>query len=495
MHQLPSALGLSKHHFLCGVSQLAIGADTVFVRACQSLAIPHRVLLPQPREAFLQATSSKGAPDFAQAEQETARSLLVSPFAIEERTVSTASDRRDRFQDTNLAIIRASDVVVCLERERPARDAGGTGDLIARAVSLGKPVLAITVSIVQGRAVLSPLLPLSEWENGKDYKLPGIPRELSPMVMPEPGPRGEHLPDAAKFLRLIGTAASNRSKRPSGWFKRGALIIISFHIIATFLAILALKFHQPGIFVLLLGLELFFLAAGLSAHHGLHRSEAARAWAVSRLVAEIMRSLRAVEKSGGALDYPLALAWDEVFLPLVHTCIVLRLRSQRLTETGSGAAASARRVEYLKERLGDERSGQIGYYRKEARDAAKRLRRAHGLFWGCSAGAILATASELSGHYHMVPQALAPHLLGWGGLFAIGLPVAAVGFLSWAAAGDLQARSQTFSAMRDFLARQAIQLYGAQSDREFDHIVRETESRLLSENLHWFSRRSFIAVA
>src|SRR6185503_12465688 len=56
--QLPATLGLTSDHFLCGVSQIAVGADTVFVRACQSLKIVHRVLLSQPRDAFLSAKSS-----------------------------------------------------------------------------------------------------------------------------------------------------------------------------------------------------------------------------------------------------------------------------------------------------------------------------------------------------------------------------------------------------------------------------------------------------
>ena len=49
--------------------------------------------------------------------------------------------------------------------------------------------------------------------------------------------------------------------------------------------------------------------------------------------------------------------------------------------------------------------------------------------------------------------------------------------------------------MRDFLIRQARFLVSAQGDRELAQIVRETETRLLSENLHWFSRHSFITVA
>jgi hypothetical protein len=34
--ELPGRLGLAHYHFLCGHSQIAIGADTLFTRACQA---------------------------------------------------------------------------------------------------------------------------------------------------------------------------------------------------------------------------------------------------------------------------------------------------------------------------------------------------------------------------------------------------------------------------------------------------------------------------
>lgn len=493
--QLPATLGLTSDHFLCGVSQIAVGADTVFVRACQSLKIVHRVLLSQPRDAFLSAKSSDGTPDFSSAEQNIARSLLASPLAIEEHAVSSASDRHERFQDANLAILGASDVVVCLQRERPGRDAGGTGDLMERAISSGKPTLEITVTIVDGRATLSGLPALSEWKNGENFKLPELPTELLPALSSQPTSDRPNLPDAAAFLERIRVAASARARQHSGWFKRGAMVIIVFHIVATLLAVLALKFHEHAVFALLLALELVFLVSGLSAHLGLHRSESARVWAVCRLVAEIMRSLRAVERSGGTLDYPLTLTWDDGFVPLLRTCAILGLRSRRLRgEVGAGTTAECR-VRYLTERLSNPENGQISYYEREARHAAKRLRYSNGLFWLCSGGAIVATATKLLAHNDFVLPELASLALGWGGPIAVGLPVAAVGFLSWAAAGDLPARSKTYAAMRDFLIRQARFLVSAQGDRELAQIVRETETRLLSENLHWFSRHSFITVA
>ena len=101
LRDLPVTLGLSPHHFLCGVSQIAVGADTLFTRACQTLGIPHRVLLPQHRDDYLAAAGSDGTPDFTPEEQEAARGLLGSPQIIEECVVSHARDRSARFEETN----------------------------------------------------------------------------------------------------------------------------------------------------------------------------------------------------------------------------------------------------------------------------------------------------------------------------------------------------------------------------------------------------------
>jgi hypothetical protein len=86
-------------------------------------------------------------------------------------------------------------------------------------------------------------------------------------------------------------------------------------------------------------------------------------------------------------------------------------------------------------------------------------------------------------------------LTDWGGLLAITLPVAAVGFLSWAAVSDLDARAKTYGEMAGFLERQATLLRGAVSAHDFSRLVQQTEVAILAENLGWFSRRLHQGVA
>ena len=68
LEALPETLGLAKKHFLCGISQIAIGADTLFTRACARLGISQRIFLSQHRDAYLAAKCENGTPDFTEAQ-------------------------------------------------------------------------------------------------------------------------------------------------------------------------------------------------------------------------------------------------------------------------------------------------------------------------------------------------------------------------------------------------------------------------------------------
>lgn len=489
LRDLPAALGLSSHHFLCGISQIAVGADTLFTLACQTLGVPQRVLLPQRRDDYLAAEGSDGTPDFTPEAQQVARGLLDGPQIIEECVVSHASNRTARFEETNAAILRLSDVVLCLVRDTADSKRGGTEELISQAEAQGKPVARIGVSIEDGKVRLSPLKPLVDWLNGADWALPSAPPELSSLVIPALGQAGA-LPTSAHFIDKIKRAASDQSKKHSGWFKRSAIIIIGFHLGATVLAVLAGKL-QEAIVPILLCAEFLLLIIGLGAHFRLHHSAHARVWAVNRLAAEAMRSLAEVERLCGDLAYPLELPVPERLLPLLRTIAVLHLRRDG---SGDPPMWEASRDAYIQRRLTAADNGQVAYYQAQAHRAARSLRVATRLFWLSSFLAIVATAVELLKHFEYLPAALVPLTDKWGGALAIILPVVAVGFLSWAAAGDLEARAQTFSEMHAFLEKQRERLKATRSEHEFAQLVRETESRLLGENLNWFWRRSFTSV-
>lgn len=164
LRALPPPLAAAAQRPLCGVSQIAIGADALFARALRSIGARHRVLLPQPLDAFLAARddSDSGEPDFTLDEQSAARSLLARDNVAPVEVVATSNDRTRRFEQTNHAILRESDAVVCLMREGALARSGGTHDLMQHARAAGKPVLLLEVSMRDGRPHLSPwLTPLS----------------------------------------------------------------------------------------------------------------------------------------------------------------------------------------------------------------------------------------------------------------------------------------------------------------------------------------------
>jgi hypothetical protein len=489
LRELPARLSLSPQHLLCGVSQAAIGADTLFARALQALALPHRVLLPQPLEAFLSASDA----DFTAVQRDATRALLQSPNVIEVRVASDANERRERFEATNLAILRESDVVVCLLRAGALPRAGGTHDLMQRAARANKPVLLLEVALIEGVPSLSP------WQvpaapGSAPFMPPGMPAELKGLELPPP--TAERWPSAGSYIDAVRRFASAATRRHSAGFRRAALVIILLHIAATVLAAVASKGEVVAWVALLLAAELVLLGLGLMTHHALHHSLRVRHWARTRLLAETLRSMKSVSATAASLDYPLELALPDTFAPLLHTAAVLHALDQRQRGSAANAAAdwAAQRAQYLDERLTGPQ-GQLRYFTEAARMSARRLHLAHAGFWLFSVAAFVATGLKLASVAGALPAPLAPLIATWGGLAAITLPVAAVGFLSWAAAGDLEARAATYAEMQTFLTRQVERLREADSLGDFARAVRETELGILGENLGWFSRRRFRGVA
>lgn len=156
LREWPLRLGVAADRSLCGLSQVAIGADTLFTRACAALGWRQRVLLPQPPAEFLDAGES-GEPDFNAEERATAQALLRLPHVEAVEVASRSPDRTARFEDTNQAILRASDAIVCLVREGAQARPGGTRDLMRRALDAGKPVGLLLAGLdALGRPRLSP---------------------------------------------------------------------------------------------------------------------------------------------------------------------------------------------------------------------------------------------------------------------------------------------------------------------------------------------------
>ncbi len=514
---LPLELQLSDNHFLCCISQVAIGADMLLTRACQALNIPQRIFLPQHRDAYLSAVGAQNQPDFSEIQREESLKLLASPHVIQSRLVSEAADRTTRFEDTNQEILRVSDVVICLLRHGAEGQSGGTNDMLKLAQSVGKPTLEIRVAVRDGKLEFN-----EQWHGKSNFEMPKLPEEIARLSAPHVH-HPSQLPTVAQYCEVVKNHVSERALRYSRWFSWAALVIIGTHILGTLLATIVLAFH-PSYSALFLLCELALLVTGLMVHRWLHHSHPSQLWALARLLAEINRSVRALGDIHLYLQYLFWLRLPDNVRSLLRTLNVLHLRSTREFHAESGEHWLLHREAYLRNRLidPDPAQGQIAYYKFQRQKHSRAMSRATRMFAICSVVAILASLCEFvvlsttpnhaqtSASSHTEPESdqlveqasEVGHVLNTGelttrflGLLAVVLPVLAVGALSWAAAQDYHARVTTFGEMVDFLEQQRDRIQRVSSARQLQRLVVETESRLLGETAEWYNRRSFTGVA
>lgn len=480
---------------VCGLSSLAVGGDMIFTRVCRNLGWWQRVLLPQPREDFLAARGS-GGPDFNAEEVVEVRQLLGSAHVIEERVASVSADRSARFEDVNLELVRVCDVLVCLlPAEATGGKRAGTLETLALAQRWGRPVLELRVAMgADGAPVFSEQWHCPPTETGAscpaalNYAPPALPAPLDEIAPPATG-----LSDAAAYRATLKAFSSGKAGRQQNLFKWAALVIVGAHVAATALALLALIFHGPGALRWLLGIELSCLASGLIYHEWLHRSHAARKWAMARLSAEVARSVMPLAGVPRSLRYLFELPLPDELRPLLRTLNVLHLAGL----AGVGGTWQARRQTYVDQRLRKPGGGQLDYYAGQLGRARFWLKVARLTFVAGSAGAFAATAAKLGLVFEWWHLDGATHgfFAGAAGALAVFLPVVAVAALSLAAAFDFEARVRTYAEMLEFLRRHTALLEAAVSENEFATLALQIEARLLGETANWHARRAFTGVA
>jgi hypothetical protein len=485
--QLGTDLKLTSRHFWCGLSQIAIGGDTVFTRACKQLDIPQRIYLPQHRECYLAARGSSGT-DFSDDQLAIARDLLASPHIIQERVVAASPDRHEQFEEVNRQLARAADVMICLVRDDAQAKRGGSLGLLELADRRRQPLLEIRVSVgADNGAVFREV-----WHHRESFELPDLPHELAGLQLDS-----QAIPSVKPFCDALKAFASDRANSTQAIFKYSALTIVGTHFLATLCAVWALRMVNPKSSAVsrLLGIELVLLLAGFAAHQLLHWRHASAVWGMTRLVAELARSVLALANVRMHLGHLFTLPMPESLRPLLHTLNVLHLReAQKL----SPETFAVRRERYACDRFLKAGSGQIAYYEGKLKSAKRWMLAATVVFLTGSLFAFLATSLKLALHHGAIPEIVDPQrekLTHWLGSLAILLPMLAVAGLSLSASLDLQARISTYREMLDFLKVHGEHLREAASEREFDELAIEAETRLLSETVTWYFRRSYTSVA
>jgi len=503
-------LGLQDHHFFSGVSQMAIGGDFLFSRACGEVInkIPHQVVLPLHRKGFLNDRSeSDDSPDFSDEQKKQAVNLLDSCHVISELCVAGSSSRHDRFEEVNLHILRVSSIIIGIYPETKIGRSGGTRELMQAAKRQGRYVVELVLSSEDGKLRTSgPKWFQSKLNIKSDNRLSlnsGI-KEGKLNGTKKYSRLFPHLINLESAAASAKTGASDSSKSKKDKFERAARLILVAHVLATVMATagLVIKYcspldswmSYPKIIMSLLIAEIILLLRGYYVHHQLHKELVTAEWSQNRVIAELCRSiLRGASKTKSKLNYLFELPFDSSLRSLNRTFYVLNLI--RLKEANQNAFNSNTAQEYVKTRLLEPTpkkspKGQIPYHESREKKNKRTFNVYSKLFQILTLFAITAVFAKLLLKVFHVES---PSWIFSG--IAILFPVIAVAILSWAHILDSEGRHQSHEQTKEMAEVMAERIRNAESEMEFIQLVDITERRLLMETLEWESRTKNKGVA
>src|SRR5580765_1368278 len=115
---------------LVAISSLAKGADAIFAAEVIRRHIPLLVVLPFPVARFEE--------DFEPHEWEAVAPLLKQAAHVE--TLPEAETAEEAYMETGVRIVDEADVVLAVWDGQPTAGLGGTGDVVAYARAMAKPV-------------------------------------------------------------------------------------------------------------------------------------------------------------------------------------------------------------------------------------------------------------------------------------------------------------------------------------------------------------------
>lgn len=431
---------------LAAVSSAAAGADTLFAEAAAELALPWTLLLPASLENF--------RVDFTPAEW--ARTERLLPRAIQTHVEPPGAARRMAFLQCGIRVVEECDVLVAFWNDERGPTPGGTGDVVAYARALGKPLL---------------------WIHAGTFAL----HEENLSALPVSLPAGQ----AAVAAGATGIAAarqlfdqfSTQAKKHRPLALNLNLSLVVLHQLATLVAVAALLWsdsahlHEwaPRVKIAVL---LFALAVPWLLHH------AHATWRDSRAQAEICRSALAFWPAPDAPAIFTALRLP-VFLTLQR-----HLQLLRLLAPGDAASLEDFRAHYVERRL---RAQRVHYERQAARATARRrwLRRSAAL---CTAGAILASAAVM---LHLIDPSGSTYTTVK--FFGVGLPLAAAALLAAGAALDVERRCSRYREMAAQLGHAEQRALHAPTENGLREVVIDIERRLLLEVLEWHAVTRYAA--
>jgi uncharacterized membrane protein YbaN (DUF454 family) len=248
---------IARHAPLVAISSLARGSDTLFIEQIAKRCIPFIVVLPFSSARFQQ--------DFGPEEWKGVLPLLAKAVYIEE--ISGSQTDEEAYMDAGLRVVDQCDVVLTVWNGRPSNGPGGTGDVVAYARQLQKPLIWVeptTGTVTAERQELIPRI-------AAGLKLPTDP----------------HASVVAHFNELDLAALRNA---PNVRHLIQQIVLLQLVASAIGLVAIALGIHGAAGYAMAV---FEVLALGTAFLLGIRRHKRHTAWVTSRMEAEVCRSFLA----------------------------------------------------------------------------------------------------------------------------------------------------------------------------------------------------------
>jgi hypothetical protein len=442
-----------------GLSSVATGSDQLFVQQLLALGMSWHAILPLPRAEFQKDFSPEG---WLEVESALSRAEHL-------RTIDAHGSRDDAYLDCGLETVDGSDVLLALWDGEAAHGKGGTADVVAYALSIGKPVLIVDAQNYALRR--------ENWSNLERSDSSLVTLNELPDVADGHVSNPFKAPDSVyRFQQKCDSAASHGAPQ----FRRLIVSTVLLHVIATLIAATALAYELHNFVLPWVKLACLAGALGVAVVLRQH-SHSHHSWVRCRLAAEFCRS--ALATWGLPRAAPL---FEDLDLPGVRGLgRALHILHSRSSTTAPIQMAEFKQV-YLHQRIQD----QIGYYHRQEMRALPLFKRLKAGFWIAT---ILALSCTLA---YALARTLHVGVAHWVQttvfyLLPIALPVIAAAFISFISINDLQRRVARFREMQLMLEDSRKKVAFCQTWNSLQRVVLRTEHALMQEVLEWHSITSF----
>jgi len=434
------------------VSSIAIGADTLFARAALALSLPWRALLPAPSAEF--------SKDFENDDWQVAEHLLAQAAEVEIRV--TPSSKNEAYLECGMDTVDQSDLLIAVWDEKPARGTGGTGDIVAYARSLGRPLIILNPETLVIR------------REGLDGH-PFVDREMEflnalPDDAPGAPPPSSTVPES--LLRFFGKV-DRMAARIAPNFRRWVASSIVLNTCATIMVASTIAF---ALRLPILDAFIFIMTAGaMGAVIYLKFRKVHRKWIHCRVAAEICRAAIATWELP-RLVLPDLPGQSEAFTRLKTSIRMMHLCSRPAVEPNIDQL----RQRYLDQRIDD----QTRYHHARSNHLATLRQRLIALFWVCSGLAVV--RAVLVGIFGTAGFSLeVVHTISH--FLPLVLPCLAGCALALISVFDLNRQLARSREMEAFLATAREQTAACQNVYALQRAIARTERYLTREIGEWFT--------